>query len=82
MAEDMLVDVGQARWPGVYFAVRYGCAVVGTVMPFDALAAASVRAGRERVAGCYVSVAAAGAQQPFRPAAGLRRSSTLSAVRT
>jgi cyclopropane fatty-acyl-phospholipid synthase-like methyltransferase len=64
-----LLDVGTGRgWPGVYFAVRYVCEVAGTDMPFDAVAAASARAGREGVAGRYVAVAAAGVQQPFRPA--------------
>jgi 2-polyprenyl-3-methyl-5-hydroxy-6-metoxy-1,4-benzoquinol methylase len=64
-----LLDVGTGRgWPGVYFAVRYACEVVGTDMPVDALAAALARAGREGVAGCCVAVAAAGAEQPFRPA--------------
>jgi 2-polyprenyl-3-methyl-5-hydroxy-6-metoxy-1,4-benzoquinol methylase len=63
-----LLDVGTGRgWPGVYFAVRYGCDVVGTDMPFDPLAAASARVVREDVAARYVAVAAAGAQQPFQP---------------
>ena len=63
-----LLDVGSGRgWPGVYFAVRYGCEVAGTDMPFGALATASARASREGLAGRYVAVAAAGAQQPFRP---------------
>jgi 2-polyprenyl-3-methyl-5-hydroxy-6-metoxy-1,4-benzoquinol methylase len=62
-----VLDVGTGRgWPGVYFAVRYGCDVVGTDMPFDALSAASQRAEREHVAGRYVAVAAGGARQPFR----------------
>jgi cyclopropane fatty-acyl-phospholipid synthase-like methyltransferase len=62
-----VLDVGTGRgWPGVYFAVRYGCDVVGTDMPFDALAAGSGRAVREHVAGRYVGVAASGARQPFR----------------
>src|ERR1700730_10762149 len=44
-----LLDVGTGRgWPGLYFAVRYGCAVVGTDMPFDALLAASRRARTEQ----------------------------------
>jgi 2-polyprenyl-3-methyl-5-hydroxy-6-metoxy-1,4-benzoquinol methylase len=61
-----LLDVGTGRgWPGLYFAVRYGCDVVGTDMPFEALAAASARAARERVSGRFVAVAAAGAHLPF-----------------
>jgi methylase of polypeptide subunit release factors len=62
-----MLDVGTGRgWPGAYFAVRYRCDVVGTDMPFDALAAASARVAHEAVAGRYVAVVAAGAQQPFR----------------
>jgi SAM-dependent methyltransferase len=65
-----LLDLGTGRgWPGAYFASRYGCDVVGTDMPFAALASAFERARRERAAGRYVVVSAAGADQPFRPAA-------------
>jgi 2-polyprenyl-3-methyl-5-hydroxy-6-metoxy-1,4-benzoquinol methylase len=64
-----LLDVGTGRgWPGVYFAVRYGCDVVGTDMPADALAAASARARREGVGGRFSAAVAAGAEQPFRSA--------------
>jgi methylase of polypeptide subunit release factors len=63
-----VLDVGTGRgWPGVYFAVRHGCDVVGTDMPVDALAVASARAGRERVGERFFAVAATGAEQPFRP---------------
>jgi 2-polyprenyl-3-methyl-5-hydroxy-6-metoxy-1,4-benzoquinol methylase len=62
-----LLDVGTGRgWPGVYFASRHGCAVVGSDMPLAALVAGSARAHREGVDGRYVAVAAAGADQPFR----------------
>jgi 2-polyprenyl-3-methyl-5-hydroxy-6-metoxy-1,4-benzoquinol methylase len=63
-----LLDVGTGRgWPGLYFAVRYGCAVVGTDMPFDALLAASRRARTEQGHHQFNAVAAAGAHQPLRP---------------
>jgi methylase of polypeptide subunit release factors len=62
------LDVGTGRgWPGLYYAVRYGCVVAGTDMPLDALRAASNRACREGVAERFAAVAAAGAHQPFRP---------------
>ncbi len=62
-----LLDVGTGRgWPGVYFALEYGCYVVGSDMPFDALATAARRARTERVAERFSALAAAGAQQPFR----------------
>jgi methylase of polypeptide subunit release factors len=64
-----VLDLGTGRgWPGGYFASRYGCDVVGTDMPFDALSAARRRAASERVNGSFAAVAAAGAHQPFRPA--------------
>lgn len=63
-----LLDVGTGRgWPGLYFAVRYGCAVVGTDMPFGALLAASGRARVERADHQFSAVVAAGAHQPFPP---------------
>jgi methylase of polypeptide subunit release factors len=63
-----LLDLGTGRgWPGLYYAVRYGCTVVGTDMPLDALVAASRRAASEGTAR-FAAVAAAGANQPFRPA--------------
>lgn len=62
-----LLDVGTGRgWPGVYFAARYGCDVVGSDMPVGALAAGVARADAEGVGRRYVAVAAAGADQPFR----------------
>jgi 2-polyprenyl-3-methyl-5-hydroxy-6-metoxy-1,4-benzoquinol methylase len=65
--ERRVLDVGTGRgWPGVYFATRYGCDVIGTDMPFDALARASSRAVAERVDRTFTAVAAAGAHQPFR----------------
>jgi methylase of polypeptide subunit release factors len=63
-----VLDVGTGRgWPGLYFAARYSCVVVGTDMPFDALSAASRRARAERAEHLFRAVAAAGAHQPFRP---------------
>lgn len=63
-----VLDVGTGRgWPGVYFAAAYGCHVIGTDMPFDALAAASIRAKSEGVHQRFSAIAAAGARQPFRP---------------
>jgi len=65
-----LLDVGTGRgWPGAYFAARYGCDVVGSDMPFDALAAGVARAGVEAGPDHSIAVAAAGADQPFRRAA-------------
>lgn len=64
-----VLDVGTGRgWPGLYYAVRYRCIVVGTDMPLDGLGAASRRATHEGVAHRFAAVAAAGAHQPFRPA--------------
>ena len=63
-----VLDVGTGRgWPGVHFAAAYGCHVIGTDLPFDALAAASKRATSEGVDRQFSAVAAAGARQPFRP---------------
>jgi SAM-dependent methyltransferase len=62
-----VLDVGTGRgWPGLYYAVRYGCAVVGTDVPFEALLAGSRRAHVENVGGRFASVGAAGSRQPFR----------------
>ena len=62
-----LLDVGTGRgWPGVYFAVRYGCDVVGSDLPLEALARGVGRARREGVADRHAAVVAAGAHQPFR----------------
>jgi methylase of polypeptide subunit release factors len=62
-----VLDIGTGRgWPGLYFAVRYGCVVAGTDMPFDALLAATRRARAERAEHQFSAVAAAGAHQPFR----------------
>lgn len=64
-----VLDVGTGRgWPGLYFAFAYGCTVVGTDMPLDALAVASTRARDDRVSDRFFSVAAAGRRQPFRAA--------------
>jgi methylase of polypeptide subunit release factors len=63
-----VLDVGTGRgWPGVYFATRYGCDVVGTDMPYDALVAAARRATAEHAHERFDAVGAAGVHQPFRP---------------
>lgn len=62
-----VLDVGTGRgWPGVYYASRYRCRVVGTDMPVEALVAASARARRDGVGERFDAVAAAGGRQPFR----------------
>lgn len=62
-----VLDVGTGRgWPGVYFALEYGCHVVGSDMPFDALATAVSRARAEKVGERFAAAAAAGVDQPFR----------------
>lgn len=64
-----LLDVGTGRgWPGVYLAATSGCALVGTDMPLDALAAAARRAAAEDAGDRVAVVVAAGADQPFRQA--------------
>jgi SAM-dependent methyltransferase len=64
-----VLDVGTGRgWPGVYFASGYGCRVVASDLPVDALAAATARARDEDAAARFAAVAAAGGRQPFRPA--------------
>ena len=64
---DTLLDVGTGRgWPGLYLATQFGCRVVGTDMPIDALTTAARRARRERIEDRVGLVAAAGADQPFR----------------
>jgi 2-polyprenyl-3-methyl-5-hydroxy-6-metoxy-1,4-benzoquinol methylase len=63
-----VLDVGTGRgWPGLYYALAYGCDVVGTDMPVEALAGAARRAHREGVTGRFHTVLAAGGRQPFRP---------------
>lgn len=62
-----VLDVGTGRgWPGVYFALEYGCHVVGSDMPFDPLAVAVRRARTEKAGERFAAVAAAGSDQPFR----------------
>jgi methylase of polypeptide subunit release factors len=63
-----LLDVGTGRgWPGLYLAAKTGCRLVGTDMPLDALAAAARRARAESIDDRVGLIAAAGANQPFRP---------------
>jgi cyclopropane fatty-acyl-phospholipid synthase-like methyltransferase len=62
-----LLDVGTGRgWPGLYLAVRSGCAVVGTDLPHDALLIAAQRARTESLDDRTAMVVGAGASQPFR----------------
>ena len=64
-----VLDVGTGRgWPGVYYAVRYGCDVVGTDLPIAAVAIAARHAAREGLEDRFAAVVAAGAHQPFRSA--------------
>jgi 2-polyprenyl-3-methyl-5-hydroxy-6-metoxy-1,4-benzoquinol methylase len=63
-----VLDVGTGRgWPGVYFAVAYGCDVIGSDMPIDGLSAAARRARQEGAAARFAAIVAAGINQPFRP---------------
>jgi methylase of polypeptide subunit release factors len=63
-----LLDAGTGRgWPGLYIAANTGCSLVGTDMPLDALAAAARRARTESIDDRVGLIAAAGANQPFRP---------------
>lgn len=63
-----LLDMGTGRgWPGLYYASRHGCTVVGTDMPLDGLLAAKRRARDEQTR--FSPVAAGGRHQPFRPGA-------------
>jgi len=62
-----LLDLGTGRgWPGLYFAVTFGCDVIGSDMPLAALSKARRRADLERVGSRFLAVAAAGPRQPFR----------------
>jgi len=62
-----LLDVGTGRgWPGLYLAARFGCRVVGTDMPLEALTIAARRARRDGIDGRVDLAVAAGADQPFR----------------
>jgi 2-polyprenyl-3-methyl-5-hydroxy-6-metoxy-1,4-benzoquinol methylase len=62
-----VLDVGTGRgWPSVYYAMRYGCRVVGTDLPVEGLRIATRRAAVEGVDPSFVAVAAAGGDQPFR----------------
>ena len=63
-----LLDVGTGRrWAGLYLAAKTGCNLLGTDMPLDALTAAAPRARAESIDDRVVLIAAAGANQPFRP---------------
>ncbi|MET0726835.1 MAG: methyltransferase domain-containing protein [Acidimicrobiales bacterium] len=64
-----LLDVGTGRgWPGLYLAATSGCDLVGTDVPVEALAVAARRARAEGIDERVAVLAAAGNQQPFRPA--------------
>ena len=62
-----LLDVGTGRgYPGLYLAAKTGCSIVGTDLPYEPLAAARRKAGREGLGSRAAFVNAGGAAQPFR----------------
>jgi protein-L-isoaspartate O-methyltransferase len=64
---DRLLDVGTGRgYPALYLAVTYGCSVVGTDLPHEALLAARRAAARMGFDGEAAFVMAGGSAQPFR----------------
>jgi ubiquinone/menaquinone biosynthesis C-methylase UbiE len=63
-----LLDLGAGRgWPGLYLAASTGCEVVLADVPVEGLVPAMARAGRERLSGRAVAVAASARRLPFRP---------------
>ena len=63
-----LLDIGAGRgWPGLYLSKRSGCHVVLTDLPLVALSEAGRRARKDRINKRNESVAAGGANLPFRP---------------
>jgi cyclopropane fatty-acyl-phospholipid synthase-like methyltransferase len=69
-AGDRLADIGAGNgWPGLYFANRIGCTVIGTDLPFDGMAHARERAAAEGLDGTAAYVVATGRHQPLRPQA-------------
>ncbi|HVM53036.1 MAG TPA: methyltransferase domain-containing protein [Acidimicrobiales bacterium] len=62
-----LLDVGTGRgYPALYLAARTGCAVVGTDLPHQPLAAARRKSASENAEPNGFFVVAGGAAQPFR----------------
>jgi 2-polyprenyl-3-methyl-5-hydroxy-6-metoxy-1,4-benzoquinol methylase len=63
-----LLDLGAGRgWPGLYLAVRRGCDVVLSDVPFEGLRLALARADAERATGQAAAVASSARALPFRP---------------
>jgi ubiquinone/menaquinone biosynthesis C-methylase UbiE len=63
-----LLDLGAGQgWPGLYLAVRSGCDVVLTDVPFDGLRLALARADLERASDRAAAVVASARALPFRP---------------
>jgi hypothetical protein len=64
-----LLDLGAGRgWPGLYLAVRTGCHVVLSDVPFDGLRGAMTRAGTEHVTERVAGLVSSARALPFRPA--------------
>jgi hypothetical protein len=64
----LLLDLGAGRgWPGLYLAVRLGCDVVLSDVPFEGLRLALARADTERAGGRATAVASSARALPFRP---------------
>ena len=62
-----LLDLGAGRgWPGLYLAVRSGCDVVLSDVPFEGLRLALARAADERADGQVAAVASSARALPFR----------------
>jgi cyclopropane fatty-acyl-phospholipid synthase-like methyltransferase len=63
-----LLDLGAGRgWPGLYLAVRSGCDLVLSDVPFEGLRLALARAAAERANGRAAAVASSARALPFRP---------------
>ena len=62
-----MLDLGAGRgWPGLYLAVRTGCDVVLSDVPFEGLRLALARAADERADGRVAAVASSARALPFR----------------
>jgi SAM-dependent methyltransferase len=62
-----LLDLGAGRgWPGLYLAVRSGCDVVLSDVPFEGLRLALARAAGERADGRVAAVVSSARALPFR----------------
>ena len=62
-----LLDLGAGRgWPGLYLAVRTGCQVVLTDVPFEGLRQAKDRAEAEDLTGRVMAVVSSARALPFQ----------------